>query len=139
MDLTYLKTMIDWMAGSGLSEVELQQGKKHLRLVRGAPLTVSPPQPAAIFSESPTATAAPAQCVEITAPLAGTCHLAPEPGAAVFVTPGAQVRAGQTVCVIEAMKMMTEVTAPQSGVISEILIGNGADVAAATPLMRYAS
>lgn len=72
----------------------------------------------------------------LNSPLAGVCHLTPEAGGAPFVTPGNTVKAGQTVCVIEAMKVMISVTASQDGTVEAVLIEDGAHVEAGAPLMR---
>ncbi|MGO4854208.1 acetyl-CoA carboxylase biotin carboxyl carrier protein [Phaeovulum sp. W22_SRMD_FR3] len=136
MDLPYLKTLIDWMADSGLSEFELVQGKKQIRLTRGSLAPIPAHAPDVPPRATPAKPAAEAAGAVVCAPLSGLCHLAPEPGAAAFVKPGDRVQAGQTLCVIEAMKLMTEVTAPTAGTVAEILTGNGADVSAGTPLIR---
>jgi len=72
----------------------------------------------------------------VTAPLAGVCHLDPETGGAPYVAVGDTIKAGQTVCVIEAMKVMTSVAAPYGGVLEEVFVTSGAQVAAGAPLMR---
>ena len=98
--------------------------------------------PAAPVAAAPTASAAPAAPAEeegsvITAPLVGTYYAAPSPGAAPFVSAGDQVKKGQTVCLMEAMKMMNEVTAPCDCVIEALLQEDGALVSFGAPLLRY--
>ena len=98
--------------------------------------------PAAAPVAAAPAAAAPAAPVEeegsvITAPLVGTYYAAPSPGAAPFVSVGDQVKKGQTVCLMEAMKMMNEVTAPCDCVIEALLQEDGALVSFGTPLLRY--
>ncbi|WP_294931327.1 acetyl-CoA carboxylase biotin carboxyl carrier protein subunit [uncultured Paracoccus sp.] len=72
----------------------------------------------------------------VRAPLGGLCHLRPEPGEAPFVQPGDQVAPGQTICLIEAMKMMTPIPAETGGTIEAVLVADGETIAAGTPLMR---
>ena len=98
-----------------------------------APATAAAPAPAAPAAEAPAAEAQPA----ITAPLVGTYYAAPSPGAAPFVSVGDQVKKGQTVCLMEAMKMMNEVTAPCDCVIEALLQEDGALVSFGAPLLRY--
>ena len=98
--------------------------------------------PAAPAAAAPAASAAPAAPVEeegsvITAPLVGTYYASPSPGAAPFVSVGDQVKKGQTVCLMEAMKMMNEVTAPCDCVVEALLQEDGALVSFGAPLLRY--
>ncbi len=96
---------------------------------------------AAPVAAAPAVSAAPAAAEEegsvITAPLVGTYYAAPSPGAAPFVSVGDQVKRGQTVCLMEAMKMMNEVTAPCDCVIEALLQEDGALVSFGAPLLRY--
>ena len=96
---------------------------------------------AAPVAAAPAVSAAPAAIEEegsvITAPLVGTYYAAPSPGAAPFVSVGDQVKKGQTVCLMEAMKMMNEVTAPCDCVIEALLQEDGALVSFGAPLLRY--
>ena len=96
---------------------------------------------AAPVAAAPAVSAAPAAAEEegsvITAPLVGTYYAAPSPGAAPFVSVGDQVKKGQTVCLMEAMKMMNEVTAPCDCVIEALLQEDGALVSFGAPLLRY--
>ena len=96
---------------------------------------------AAPVAAAPAVSAAPAAVEEegsvITAPLVGTYYAAPSPGAAPFVSVGDQVKRGQTVCLMEAMKMMNEVTAPCDCVIEALLQEDGALVSFGAPLLRY--
>ena len=95
--------------------------------------------PAAPAAAAPAFAAAPAEeeGSVITAPLVGTYYAAPSPGAAPFVSVGDQVKKGQTVCLMEAMKMMNEVTAPCDCVIEALLLEDGALVSFGAPLLRY--
>lgn len=114
---------------TGLSEIEYAQGDRRIRVVRNAPtvpaVTVSMPPPSAP-SGAPVAEAEPAGAVK--APMVGTAYLAPQPGAARFVNVGDQVREGQPLLVIEAMKVMNQIQAPHSGQVKEILVADGTPV-----------
>lgn len=100
-----------------------------------APIPAAAPVPAPAAAVSPAAAPAPAgKC--ITAPLVGTFYAAPAPGEAPFVKAGDQVRKGQTVCVLEAMKMMSEVPAPADCIIEEVLVKDGELVGFDAPMFR---
>lgn len=100
-----------------------------------APIPAAAPVPAPAAAVSPAAAPAPAgKC--ITAPLVGTFYAAPAPGEAPFVKAGDQVRKGQTVCVLEAMKMMSEVPAPVDCIIEEVLVKDGELVGFDAPMFR---
>lgn len=100
-----------------------------------APIPAATPVPAPAAAVSPAAAPAPAgKC--ITAPLVGTFYAAPAPGEAPFVKAGDQVRKGQTVCVLEAMKMMSEVPAPADCIIEEVLVKDGELVGFDAPMFR---
>lgn len=100
-----------------------------------APIPAATPVPAPAAAVSPAAAPAPAgKC--ITAPLVGTFYAAPAPGEAPFVKAGDQVRKGQTVCVLEAMKMMSEVPAPVDCIIEEVLVKDGELVGFDAPMFR---
>ena len=114
---------------TGLSEIEYAQGDRRIRVVRNAPtmpaVTVSMPPPSPPVS-APVAEAEPAGAVK--APMVGTAYLAPQPGAARFVNVGDQVREGQPLLVIEAMKVMNQIQAPRGGQVKEILVADGTPV-----------
>ena len=138
MDQQQIKTFIDAMATSDLAEMEFAQDGWTLRLVRrspgvavastaGAPRAANAPMPAASGATPP-----------LVAPLYGVVHLSPGPGEPAFVTPGQEVRAGQTLCVIEAMKVFNEVRAEQDATLVELLVESSQEVDAGQPLMRFA-
>jgi len=138
MDQQQIKTFIDAMAASDLAEMEFAQDGWTLRLVRrqhdaavaptaGVPRVANAPTPVASVATPP-----------LVAPLYGVVHLSPGPGEPAFVTPGQQVRAGQTLCVIEAMKVFNEVRAEQDAMLVDILVESGQEVDADQPLMRFA-
>ena len=149
MDLRKLKTLIDLVAESGISELEVTEGDGKVRIVKQPPQVLAPvamPQ----FQALPTAAApmagaaAPAAAAEaapqlpaghvVTSPMVGTFYRAPSPGAAPFVNVGDTVKEGQTVCIIEAMKLLNEIECDKAGVIKEILVENGQAVEYGQPL-----
>ncbi|MGZ5194491.1 MAG: acetyl-CoA carboxylase biotin carboxyl carrier protein [Ramlibacter sp.] len=146
MDLQQIKTFIDAMASSDLAEMEVSQEGWTLRLVRravaGAP---SVPARAAGFQEAaagrtlpiPAPEAAPRND-EVRAPLYGVVHLQPSPGEPPFVAEGSHVKAGQTLCVIEAMKVFNEVRAERDGTVESLLVKSGQEVEAGQTLLRFA-
>lgn len=129
----HLIDRMKWASERGIAELTVTKGKHRITILRegvgniAAPVPASPPPEI----EAPTAGT-------VTAPLSGVCHLAPEAGGTPFVSPGQTVTAGQTLCLIEAMKVMTSVTAPAAGTITAILTDDGASVAAGAPLVRLA-
>jgi acetyl-CoA carboxylase biotin carboxyl carrier protein len=138
MDQQQIKTFIDAMAASDLAEMEFAQDGWTLRLVR-RPLDAAPMPSAG----APRAAAAPAPVASapipaLVAPLYGVVHLSPGPGAPAFVSAGQSVSAGQTLCVIEAMKVFNEVRAEHDATIVDILVESGREVDAGEPLMRFA-
>jgi len=111
---------------TGLSEIEYAQGDRRIRVVRNAP--VAP----AVTVSVPSAAASPAAPADspgaVKAPMVGTAFLAPQPGAKPFVNVGDQVREGQALLVIEAMKVMNQIHAPRAGRVAEILVADGTPV-----------
>lgn len=122
---------------TGLTEIEIAEKDSRIRVVRGAVPgeMVVAAAPAAVIAAAPAA-AAPAPAVDdpsshpgaINSPMVGVAYLAPEPGAANFVTVGQQVAAGQTVLLIEAMKTFNQIKAPKAGTVARILVENSAPV-----------
>ena len=142
MDAQQIKVLIDAMASSDLAEMEVGHDGWTLRLVRrpGAGAAASIPavsRPPSAPKEPRAPAAAPvAQPHELLAPLFGVVHLQPAPDAEPFVVEGQAVRAGQTLCVIEAMKVFNEVQAERDGVIDAVLVASGSEVEAGQPLIR---
>ncbi|AOK28703.1 acetyl-CoA carboxylase biotin carboxyl carrier protein subunit [Burkholderia singularis] len=152
MDLRKLKTLIDLVSESGISELEVTEGEGKVRIVKNAPPVyvqqsggfapqVSAPAPAvAVQPESASAPAAAAvapaapQGHVVTSPMVGTFYRAPSPGADPFVQVGDTVKEGQTLCIIEAMKLLNEIESDKAGVIKEILAENGQAVEYGQPL-----
>ncbi len=157
MDLRKLKTLIDLVAESGIAELEITEGEGKVRIVKTPPPPPPPPFnviPAGwqqtVPVQAPAAPAAP-QSAEaaadpqasdtpvfsghvVKAPMVGTFYRAPSPGANPFVEVGQTVKEGQTLCIIEAMKLLNEIEADRAGVIKEILVENGQPVEYGEPL-----
>ncbi|CAD6556791.1 acetyl-CoA carboxylase biotin carboxyl carrier protein [Paraburkholderia sabiae] len=151
MDLRKLKTLIDLVSESGISELEVTEGEGKVRIVKNAPpVYVQQPgnfapqfagsAPAAVghAEQAPAGAATPAAAAPqghvVTSPMVGTFYRAPSPGADPFVQVGDTVKEGQTICIIEAMKLLNEIESDQAGVIKEILVENGQAVEYGQPL-----
>ncbi len=150
MDLRKLKTLIDLVSESNVSELEITEADGKVRIVKAgaapvvmmqaapqaAPVAAAAAAPAA--AEAAPAAAAPAPAEEtghvVTSPMVGTFYRASSPGAKAFAEVGDTVKAGQAVCIIEAMKIMNEIEADKDGVISKILVENGKPVEYGQPL-----
>ena len=150
MDLRKLKKLIDLVQESGIGEIEITEGEEKVRIARGGQVTVTPATGPAAAPGAPaaspgasTATAAsapgsaPAPAAEpapaeaghaVKSPMVGTFYRAPSPEAKPFVTVGETVKEGQTLCVIEAMKLMNEIESDAAGVVKAILVENGQPV-----------
>jgi acetyl-CoA carboxylase biotin carboxyl carrier protein len=146
MDLRKLKTLIDLVETSGIAELEIQEGEERVRITR-APLqgqqTVmfqpAPQQPAApaLLAAAPPADVVAAPVDEghaVKSPMVGTFYRCASPGAAPFVEIGDTVAQGDTLCIVEAMKLMNEIEADASGTIRSILVENGQPVEFGQPL-----
>ena len=142
MQLNEIKSLMDAMAASDLSEMAVTRDGTLLRLVRrqaeARATPVMPVIPAVRTPRAGTAPAPEAPRTEITAPLYGVVHWRPAPDAAPFVAPGQAIQAGQVVCVVEAMKVFNEVRAEADATVLALLVASGAEVEAGQPLMRLA-
>ena len=154
MDLRKLKTLIDLVQQSGIAELEITEGEEKVRISRGVPGAVvhSMPPPGTVYMTAPAAqpaadTAAAAaeaaapvepQGHAIKSPMVGTFYRQSAPDAKPFVEVGQAVKTGETVCIIEAMKLLNEIEADQDGVIKEILVENGQPVEYGQPLFVLA-
>ena len=135
VDTALIETLAELLQRTGLTEIELAEADSRIRVVRAPqPLTAAVPGPslAAEPASSGPALAAAARPAAaerhpgaVHAPMVGTGYLTPEPGAAPFITVGAEVGEGQTLLIIEAMKVMNPIRAPRGGRIAEILVSNG--------------
>ncbi|HEX4857047.1 MAG TPA: acetyl-CoA carboxylase biotin carboxyl carrier protein [Limnobacter sp.] len=146
MDLRKLKTLIDLVAESDISELEVTEGEGKVRIVKSqpqqyamamapqvvhqAPAIAAPAQATAAAAAPVEAPAAPAADAghKVTSPMVGTFYRAPSPGASNFVEIGSTVKEGQTICIIEAMKLLNEIECDKSGVVKAILVENGQPV-----------
>ncbi len=153
MDLRKLKTLIDLVAESGIAELEVTEGDGKVRIVKTQQATaattyVAAPAHVAAASAAPvTQAATPAAPVAaepvvsghiVKAPMVGTFYRAPNPNSPPFVEVGASVKEGQSLCIIEAMKLLNEIEADKTGVIKEILVENGEPVEFGQPLFVIA-
>jgi acetyl-CoA carboxylase biotin carboxyl carrier protein len=136
-----------------LTEIEVQDGERRIRIVRQvqmtaapamAPVAAAPVAPAVALPAQAPAAAAPAPAAAgdlkshpgaVKSPMVGTAYLTPEPGAAPFISEGAQVKAGDTLIIIEAMKVMNPITAPKAGTVVKICVQNEQPVEYDTPLV----
>jgi acetyl-CoA carboxylase biotin carboxyl carrier protein len=143
MDLRKLKTLIDLVQNSGISELEISEGEEKIRIAKhltAAPATTVVSMPAAAVAVSPAPTpateAAPAKMEGhiMKAPMVGTFYRSSGPDAAPFVEVGQTVKEGDTLCIIEAMKLMNEIEADVSGVIKAIQVENGQAVEFGQPM-----
>jgi len=153
MDLRKLKKLIDLVEDSGIAELEVTEGEEKVKIVKGgaagremvmlSPSAVAvgaaPIQPAAAAAVAAPASAAEAPAVPeghiIKSPMVGTFYRAGAPGAKAFVEVGDTVKVGQTICVIEAMKLMNEIEADKDGVVKAIMVENAQPVEYGEPLM----
>jgi acetyl-CoA carboxylase biotin carboxyl carrier protein len=143
IDLKKIRTLIRMIAESDVTEFEYEEGKVRIRLARGkAPVMATMPLPAAPMATSAPADVAPAEPSEegnsslVTSPFVGTFYRSPSPDAPHFVEVGSTVREGQTLCIVEAMKLMNEIEADCAGRITDILVENGKPVEFGQPLFR---
>lgn len=146
IDAKLVRELADMLAETGLTEIEVEDGDRKIRVSRGSVAAAAPVAIAAPVSAAPAAAAAPAAPVPaaepavdlanaVKSPMVGTAYLLPEPGAAPFVSPGDTVKTGQTLLIVEAMKVMNPITAPRDGVIKQVLIENGQPVEYDQPLV----
>jgi acetyl-CoA carboxylase biotin carboxyl carrier protein len=135
IDAEAIRALSDLLAETGLTEIEVEQNGARIRVARagvmaaiaaGTPV-VSAPAPAAATAAAPAAAPGP-QAGAVTSPMVGTVYAAPEPGKPPFVKVGQQVKEGDTLFIVEAMKTMNPIPAPRSGTIKEICVENGSPV-----------
>jgi acetyl-CoA carboxylase biotin carboxyl carrier protein len=146
MDLRKLKKLIDLVQESGIGEIEITEGEEKVRISRqapgGTPVIMAGPgmQPMAYGAPAPAAQAeAPAAPPEpkghqLKSPMVGTFYRAPSPGAPSFIEVGQAVTKGQTLCIIEAMKLLNEIESDATGTVKAILVENGQPVEYGQPL-----
>lgn len=149
MDIRKVKKLIELLEESGIAEIEISEGEESVRISRypqgGAPAPVvhyaAPPVAAPVAAAAP-AVAAPAALAPapskadhtVTAPMVGTFYSAASPGAKAFVDIGSEVNVGDTLCIIEAMKMMNQIESDKAGRVTAVLVKNGDPVEFGQPL-----
>lgn len=144
VDTDLVRELAAMLDETGLSEIEVEDGNRKIRVSRtvtvaAAPVQAPAPAPhfaAAPVADAPTTSAPPANALK--SPMVGTAYLAPDPEAAPFVAIGQQVSAGETLLIIEAMKVMNPITATTSGTVKEIFVESGQPVEFDQPLMVIA-
>ena len=151
MDIRKIKKLIELVEESGISELEISEGEESVRISRAAPAASFPvmqqayaapvQQPALSAAVAPAAAeAAPAAAAEISghivrSPMVGTFYRTPSPDAKAFIEIGQKVNAGDTLCIVEAMKMMNQIEADKAGVVKAILVESGQPVEFDEPLV----
>ena len=146
MDIRKVKKLIELLEESNINEIEIKEGEESVRISRGAtggavayapaPIAApvaaaAAPAPAAPAAEAPAAVSGHA----VKSPMVGTFYGAPAPGAKAFVTAGQSVKKGDTICIVEAMKMMNQIEADKAGVVEAILVEDGQPVEFDQPLV----
>jgi len=148
IDLDWIRRLIDMVDGSGIDSLEISRFGTRVRIAKSPPVTVSaaaPSAPTAAAPAEPAAAAAPEPAdveepdsglAEVHSPMVGTFYRAPAPDAPPYVEPGDRVEKGQTVCILEAMKLMNELEAEVSGTVREICVENAEPVEFGQVLFR---
>lgn len=146
MDLRKLKTLIDLVSESNVSELEITEAEGKVRIVKGggavaqqyipaAPMQMQPVAPAQVAAAAAEpAAVAEAEGHSVKSPMVGTFYRASSPGAKAFVEVGSEVKEGETLCIVEAMKILNEIESDKSGVVKRILAENGQAVEFGQPL-----
>ncbi|WP_260513065.1 acetyl-CoA carboxylase biotin carboxyl carrier protein [Serratia fonticola] len=151
MDIRKIKKLIELVEESGISELEISEGEESVRISRAAPVQAYPmmqqyampaqqQQPALANAVAPATAETPAAPAAMSghivrSPMVGTFYRTPSPDAKAFVEVGQKVNAGDTLCIVEAMKMMNQIEADKSGVVKAILVENGQPVEFDEPLV----
>ena len=147
VDTDLVRQLAEMLKESDLSEIEVEDGDRKIRvkrtiggqMVQAAPIAMAAPAAAAAApaQAAPAADSAPAASHPgaVKSPMVGTCYLAAEPGAKPFVSAGDKVNAGDTLLIVEAMKVMNPITAPKSGTVSRVLVENAQPVEFDQPLV----
>ena len=143
VDTSLVRELAELLGETGLTEIEVEDGERKIRVARGGMQTVAAPQPAAPMpaAAAPTAETAPASESDaapqdaLKSPMVGTAYLSSEPGAPPFVKVGDGVKEGDTLLIIEAMKVMNPITADKSGTVRDILVADAQPVEFDQPLI----
>lgn len=148
IDTALVRELAELLNETGLTEIEVEDDDRKIRVSRGAvaaaapvyaaapaPAAAAAPAPAAAAPAAPEAAAGPDMTNAVKSPMVGTCYLTPEPGAAPFVSVGQAVKEGDTLLIVEAMKVMNPITAPRAGTVTAILIETAQPVEFDQPLV----
>ncbi len=148
MDIRKVKKLIELLEESAISEIEIKEGEESVRISRAnsAPAYVPPPAPVPLAAPPPVAAAtaaapeAPATEAEIdgtviNSPMVGTFYASPSPGAPAFIKAGQSIKPGDTICIVEAMKILNQIESEVSGVVKQVLVEDGQPVEFGEPLM----
>lgn len=144
IDSKLVRELAEMLGETGLSEIEVEDGDRKIRVARSitaaAPVAFAAPAPVAAAAPAPAAAAPAAAPAEdhanaVKSPMVGTAYLAPEPSAPNFVSVGQTVKAGDTLLIVEAMKVMNAITAPAAGTVKAILVENAQPVEFDQPLV----
>lgn len=149
IDSKLVRELAEMLGETGLSEIEVEDGDRKIRVARSltaaaAPVAFAAPAPAPVAAAPAPAAAAPAAAPAedhanaVKSPMVGTAYLAPEPSAPNFVSVGQTVKAGDTLLIVEAMKVMNAITAPTAGTVKAILVENAQPVEFDQPLVVIA-
>lgn len=146
MDIRKVKKLIELLEESNINEIEIKEGEESVRISRGGSIVAAPVAAPAPVAAAPAA--APAAAVEaapaapaghtVNSPMVGTFYRSPAPSAPAFIEVGKTVKAGDVICIVEAMKMMNQIEADKSGVIEAILVEDGQPVEFDQPLVVIA-
>ncbi len=144
IDSALVRELAELLAATGLTEIEVEDGERKIRVVRQAAPVVASVVPQALAA-APVAAAATSAPVEapvaaapidaVKSPMVGTAYLSAEPGSAPFVSVGKAVQAGDVLLIVEAMKVMNQITAPKTGIVQALLVENGQPVEYDQPLV----
>lgn len=147
IDTALVRELAELLNETGLTEIEVEDDDRKIRVSRGAVASAAPvyaaapapaaaaPAPVAAAPAAPEPAAGPDMTNAVKSPMVGTCYLTPEPGAAPFIAVGKPVKEGDTLLIVEAMKVMNPITAPRSGTVSAILVDNAQPVEFDQPLV----
>jgi acetyl-CoA carboxylase biotin carboxyl carrier protein len=150
VDAGLVRQLAELLDATRLTEIEVQDGDRRIRVARTVAMTTAAPAPAIAMAAAPVA--APPAAVSahaaqpalapptehpglVKSPMVGTVYMSAEPGAAPFVSPGKQVAAGDTLLIVEAMKVMNPIVAPKAGTVRQVLVENGQPVEFDQPLV----
>jgi acetyl-CoA carboxylase biotin carboxyl carrier protein len=148
IDPALVRELAELLTDNELTEIEVADGERRIKVKREAPSMIAAPHMAPGQLAAPALTAPPMHGKEdvgaqedeiagntVKSPMVGTAYLSPEPGSKPFVEIGASVKAGDTLCIVEAMKVMNPITAPEGGIVKKVLISDGQPVEFDQPLL----